>query len=480
MNWFDVDKNGLAKLLERKGSKAFALFELIQNAWDTNATRVDVKTVQLTPKFAAITVQDDDPDGFKDLTHAFTLFAESDKKKDPEKRGRFNLGEKLVLALCRYAIIESTSGAVEFTDRGRHNHAKKKRVEGSSFYGEMRMTSVEHEEVLSAVRTLLRPSSKPTFINGEELPYRDWLDVAYSIPLPTEIGDTDGFLRKSVRKTPLAVYDVLPGETPHLYEMGIPVVELPGDRWHVNVFQKIPLNVDRDNVTPAYLRAVRVEVLNLMKNQLTAEDAAKPWVNDAAGDERADADAITTVMDLRFGTKRVIYDPTDTEGTKLAVSKGYTVIPGGALSGDVWQNVKKFGAALPAGQVTPSPKPYHPDGDPETVIPREEWTSYMKAFWADVEHLGKVLLGAPVETRFVKEPGVYWRATFGGLRMAVNVSKVGRDWFDPKNEAEHLKLIIHEFGHHYASDHLSEEYHRALCDLGARLAIYMSKEAAEP
>jgi 3-(3-hydroxy-phenyl)propionate hydroxylase len=31
-----------------------------------------------------------------DLTHAFTLFAESAKKGDAEKRGRFNLGEKLV------------------------------------------------------------------------------------------------------------------------------------------------------------------------------------------------------------------------------------------------------------------------------------------------------------------------------------------------------------------------------------------------
>lgn len=26
-----------------------------------------------------------------------------------------------------------------------------------------------------------------------------------------------------------------------------------------------------------------------------------------------------------------------------------------------------------------------------------------------------------------------------------------------------------EFGHHYESDHLSEKYYRALCDLGARL-----------
>ena len=33
MQWFDVDKAGLAKLLARKG-KEFVLFELVQNAWD--------------------------------------------------------------------------------------------------------------------------------------------------------------------------------------------------------------------------------------------------------------------------------------------------------------------------------------------------------------------------------------------------------------------------------------------------------------
>jgi hypothetical protein len=32
--------------------------------------------------------------------------------------------------------------------------------------------------------------------------------------------------------------------------MGIPVVET-GDRWHVDVAQKVPLNFDRDNLPPA-------------------------------------------------------------------------------------------------------------------------------------------------------------------------------------------------------------------------------------
>jgi hypothetical protein len=30
-------------------------------------------------------------------------------------------------------------------------------------------------------------------------------------------------------------------------------------------------------------------------------------------------------------------------------------------------------------------------------------------------------------------------------------------------------LLIHEFGHEYSGDHLSGDYHEALCKLGARL-----------
>ncbi len=93
-SWFEVDKNGLAKILERKG-KVFAFYELISNAWDTNATEVKVIAVSVGRGKVQLTVEDDDPQGFAFLSHAFTLFAESSKKGDAELRGRFNLGEKV-------------------------------------------------------------------------------------------------------------------------------------------------------------------------------------------------------------------------------------------------------------------------------------------------------------------------------------------------------------------------------------------------
>ena len=40
--WFDVDKAGLAALIEARG-KSFAVFELLQNALDSNPTHVSIE-----------------------------------------------------------------------------------------------------------------------------------------------------------------------------------------------------------------------------------------------------------------------------------------------------------------------------------------------------------------------------------------------------------------------------------------------------
>jgi branched-subunit amino acid ABC-type transport system permease component len=66
-NWFHVDKKGLAKLMEGR-TKAFVLYELIQNAWDeaTKSVEVVIQPVQGT-RNVQILVEDDNPEGFKDI-----------------------------------------------------------------------------------------------------------------------------------------------------------------------------------------------------------------------------------------------------------------------------------------------------------------------------------------------------------------------------------------------------------------------------
>lgn len=68
--WFTGSKQGLEKIARRRGL-SYVLFELVQNCWDTGARNVNVTFTPVEGRpLVDMRVEDDDPDGFKDLTHA--------------------------------------------------------------------------------------------------------------------------------------------------------------------------------------------------------------------------------------------------------------------------------------------------------------------------------------------------------------------------------------------------------------------------
>jgi hypothetical protein len=168
----------------------------------------------------------------------------------------------------------------------------------------------------------------------------------------------------------------------------------------------------------------------------------------------------------------VAYDPSDPEANKLAVSEGYTVVYGNQMSRAEWDAVRRANAILPAGQVTPSPKPYGPDGKPLNIVPREKWTAGMEAVVAYVQRIAPKLIGAPVSVGITNDQPWPFLATYGKGHLILNVGRLGYKWFSERlvNMVEINSLIIHELGHHYSEDHLSSEYHDALCLLGSKLA----------
>ena len=168
-DWFEVDKNGLAQILERKG-KEFVLFELVQNAWDEpGVAHVRIDLSPCGRGKARLIVEDDAPDGFKNLAHAFTLFAASNKKQNPEQRGRFNFGEKLVLAISEEVTISTTTGSIKFDAQGRHRVRSRQPV-GSRIECLLRLNADECQEILSQAHKLIPPSRITTVLNGEPLP----------------------------------------------------------------------------------------------------------------------------------------------------------------------------------------------------------------------------------------------------------------------------------------------------------------------
>jgi len=472
MDWFTVDRRGLAKLVAGRGM-AFIVFELLQNAFDEDGvTNVvcNLKPVEGRPE-AILTISDDSPNGFRNLSDAWTLFAESYKKTETHKRGRFNLGEKLVLALCLQAEISTTTGSVTFDEEGRHV-SRKKSDRGTHFSAWIRMTREQYEQVCRDVATVMPPPGINTVFNNTALGNCRAQAAKFECDLPTVFADAEGNLRNTVRKTLVEVYYTLPDEQASIYEMGIPVVPT-GDKFHVNVMQKVPLNMDRDNVTPAYLRTLRVEVVNHTRHLIDEARANSTEVQEATSDKRVDPAVMHTVLDKKFGEKRFVFDPSDPEANKRLVSEGYAPIMGGSLNSTQWGVVRDNGLATPAGKLSPSPECYSANGRPENVISEDKWTPKMKIVAAFAKTYAMALMGVSINVQIVREPGVFWNANYGSRTLTINYSKLGKMFFEnfPGNRERAIDLFIHEFGHEYSSDHLSTDYFHSLTKLGAKSTI---------
>lgn len=462
--WFSVDKAGLAKQLADVPAWRLVA-ELISNAWDEQTTMCAVHVVPLGQGRTQVIVDDDNPTGFADLSHAWTLFAPSMKAGNADQRGRFNLGEKLLLAAARTAMIETTTGTVIFDGNGR-SVSKRKTKTGSRVTVELKLGAAQAGQLITDLQRLVPPVA--TFVAGHRLPDAEVVGT-FQATLPTMGVGADGQFVKTSRRTDVRIYQVTDDRPAAIYEMGIPVVpvDLP---WSVDVQQKVPLNRDRDNVTPAYLQELRVHVLNTMHQDMDADQFTDDWARAAAGDEAADPAAVEHSLDERFGKRRVAFDPNDLEGNRLAAAQGYTVVSGGSLSGGEWKHARA--TTLPAGQVTPSPKPYHPDGADLQLLNDKEQTVAMKRVAKLAKDIAAAVGIGGITITFANDRGWPFRATFGKSRnLVLNVGSLGVDWFDlATNRVDILDLLIHEFGHHDGANHLEERYWRNLTLIGALVA----------
>jgi hypothetical protein len=100
------------------------------------------------------------------------MFAESVKKGKSEKRGRFNAGEKDVLALAIEAKLTTVKGQVLFNEDGTRTEGIETRKVGSEFIAKFEMTPEEYEHICQQAKMLLPPKGITTLFNGSPIQYR--------------------------------------------------------------------------------------------------------------------------------------------------------------------------------------------------------------------------------------------------------------------------------------------------------------------
>lgn len=475
--WIVANREGLANTLSELERRK-VLEEVIQNAMDTNAKSIIVTMTEPKRGYSTLTVEDNDPEGFVDMSLAYEMFADTPKRSDPTKAGRFTIGEKRVLALSKEAVIESTKGTVIFEMVGgkeSRRKTSKKREAGTLATFIVEMTDEQYRDASKAVFSIIPKEDQKLTFNGVDIDYRRPL-ARFSATLQTEFANDSRKMVRRDRKTDIVLYEPAHGEKACLYELGIPVVET-GDRWHVDIRQRVPLNSDRDNVTPHYLETVRAFVVNNYHQELTPDEASASWVRLAAASDKIEKEAYESVETKVHGEKKVIVDPNDPESAAKAASEGYTLIYGRTLTPGEFDNNRRFNTIQSSSSLFPTPKPYSDDplADPVKVIPESQWTDGMRKIHAYSVALAKELMGKRLSVRFVNAPNNAFGACYGkdsgpfGPQMDFNVGRLHKSWFADGVTERVDSLIIHEFGHQYADNHLSEEYYKALSDLGAKI-----------
>jgi hypothetical protein len=466
-----VDMDGLRSIAEGAVHKrGFGIIggEIWQNCMDERPTRVNITIEPVEGQPLIHFKAEDDGPGYRDLSHAWTMYAPSYKKSDPEKAGRFNVGCKFVLCFCKTAKIHTTSGLVTFDrEEGREVFPRRKRESGTLFEATMYCTRERHDQLIQYMHQVLPPLAVRLYLNGKKIVSRAPVGQ-FEETLSTVIGDD---LRPSRRKTVVQVHSVKEGEQAHLYELGVPVVPIEC-KWHLNVMQKVPLNTDRDNVSPKYVSDLLAFTLNEMHQHLTEEDVRQPWATEATDNPNCKDAAMKTYLDKKFTEKRFVPDPTDPESSKRLVANGYTPITSNALTDGQREKVRNNRELAPLSSfLMPTPSPYsdNPNAPPVKVISEDKWSDGMRNIHNYTVALSRKLLGREIEVRFVHTTNKFSACYGRGCSFDFNVLRLSKKWFDGRVQQKHDRLILHEFGHHYSDDHLSNDYYDALCELGAKL-----------
>lgn len=340
--WFEVDQEGLRELHSDLPLGRMVM-ELIQNVWDERSSICEVMMVQERAA-TIVVVRDDNPDGFKDLRDAYTLFRSTRKRSDPTVRGRFNYGDKIVLSRAREARIMSTTGTIVFGREGRRSTREKTDSGTVVSITLPRVSNSEVEAALVYLRRILPPANCRTTINGDVLVAPEEF-CSRVCTLPTDIlRDEGGFKRiaRTARQTKITLTTSPDGKA-MLFEMGLPVCDIAGSH-DVNVHQKVPLSQDRTTVSAAYLRDVYAEVVNALEGKAPLAPLGISVLKDALESPRVQSGTAKHVFTEIHGAKALIQS-NDADCDQEAARHGYEIVSGRSFGATVNHKLREAGVS---------------------------------------------------------------------------------------------------------------------------------------
>ena len=445
--------------------------ELVQNAFDEDsASACSVKITYIAGEGTLVVVRDNGA-GFANIKDVWTLLGTNPKRRLVNKRGRFNSGDKEVLAVAIWAKVETAGFTIEFPEAGGRTSRKNKRKSGTVFSVMMPWDGAQADELIERL-SLIRPPQEYNYsVNG--------MKVSYPPPLAEQVATLETVLqdgpgepmRKTSRKTTLLISQpASPDGTAYIYEMGIPIqpIETPYD---IDVQQKVPMPPNRDTVRESFLQDIYAEVLNATHDLLDPSEFGETWVRTGASNNRLTETAAKSTVRSRYGDKVVIWSP-DKSANMDAIDQGFEVIHPRTMSRDERQQLREKGGLKSSHVMFGDDR-----NKPVTEIDISN-DPVKQAFAAWVVELGEKV-GMDVETMFINKPNARMLAdctmnTENPL-MRFNVFYLDDDFFKGRDITQ-LRLIIHELGHATLNGEVEHgrQWGNGCAIVGARLSMALS------
>ena len=467
---FNVDTLGMRQLHADRNPEEL-IKELIQNAFDEEVSTCQI-IVEKQTDGVLITVTDDGP-GFADITDAYTLMGETSKRMNPEKRGRFNLGDKEVISVALWARIETTGWTVEFPEEGGRKVNKNRRSRGTKVSVLMPWDESQRDRLIGRLKNIRPPEKIQYQVNSEVIIRQKEIKVETTV-LPTVLQSNPGEpMRPTRRKTNLHIM-APKQETGWIYEMGIPIqpIDLPFD---VDVMQKVPMPPNRDTVAESYLKDIYTHVLNAMYEEVPREEFGATWIKTAIENSKVIKDAVTTTIEKRYGDKVVTWSR-DVNSNMKAIDEGYQVLHPRTMSKDELKNMRDLGGLQ-------SSRDLFGDSDVDESEIFQANTPAKKGFAEWVKLLGNYA-GKKVQPAFVHDTKTKMIAcckmNTSRPEMLFNTYHLEDKFFQHRGHTQ-VELIIHELGHSDTSGEMSHgpKWGEACARVGSMIAIGMMKAEAD-
>lgn len=462
-NWFEISNEGWRRMNAGRPLGSL-LKEGIQNSFDEDVSEV---TVEIGTH--EILIEDDAPRGFAQEELVYTVFL-SDKEDSPTKRGRKGRGLKELISAMDSAVVDTIGRTVVFDEAGRHT-AQNDRRHGTRLTLRRRSTPAEVHVAAAQLALIIPPKDLTLTVNGHRIkPPRLYLSL-WNCLLETVV-IRRGMERITELPTRVDLYHPRRGESPQLFEMGIPVEPL-NVPWHVDVQQRVPLADHRDAATDHYKMILKSLLLDgLMGGDwLNRKELREQWVDEVIGrqmiSDRALEQYVARVFprgSLLGGAERV---------NDRARQLGGAVVDVTAMSRGVYSALTR---------VLERAEDFVHRREREFNERPVDPTPDQRRFAFFVRYLGERLLGRRLQVVFVrKEPtmdGLLEDAAFDASTGVVKFNIQGKvDYANPLSPTT-LGILFHELAHHFVAEHDQRFIEHLQNIAGRAAALLASMDAA--